>query len=98
VCTNPTSNQSLSTKVHILPAIEGFQLIGLNQMYISDISSTIHKTFCKWWVYWQCRYWIYNDNCSDIRIWIHRIRHCDRDDVGTGYIIAVIPLWLSSGL
>ena len=45
VCTNPTSNQSLSTKVHILPAIEGFQLIGLNQMYISDISSTIHKTF-----------------------------------------------------
>ena len=45
VCTNPTSNQSLSTKVHILPAIEGFQLSGHNQMYISDISSTIHKTF-----------------------------------------------------
>jgi len=45
MCTNPTSNQSLSTKVHILPAIEGFELIGHNQMYISDISSIIHKTF-----------------------------------------------------
>lgn len=45
VCTNPTSSQSLSTKVHILPAIKGFELSGHNHMYVSDISSTIKKTF-----------------------------------------------------